>query len=131
MIPMDHGNGAREWTKGMERGNGVKFHEINNESVTITSYPIKIPFGVMKISDTKIVESFKEKPILQNVMNIGYYYFPKNKFNLLKKSDNLIDVLDKLIAKKLLRCFEHDKIHITINTLSELEYAEKNIKKIY
>ena len=31
----------------------------------------------------------------------------------------------------LLRCYKHEKIHITINTMSELEYAERNIKKVF
>lgn len=108
----------------------IDFHERQSESVTITSYPIKIPFGVMKLNKDKIVESFNEKPTLQNVMNIGYYYFPKSKFDVIKSSDNLISVIDDLIKQKLLRCFEHNQIHITINTLAELEYAEKNISEI-
>ena len=28
--------------------------------------------------------------------------------------------------KALFRCYKHEKIHITINTMSELEYAERN-----
>ena len=109
----------------------IDFHKIQSESVTITSYPITIPFGVMMLNKEKVVESFDEKPRLQHVMNIGYYYFPKSKFEIIINSDNLINVINKLIEQKLLRCFEHNKIHITINTLSELEYAEKNITEIF
>tara|TARA_B100000401_G_C52802756_1_gene719439 strand:+ start:667 stop:1347 length:681 start_codon:yes stop_codon:yes gene_type:complete len=109
----------------------ISFQKTEGNLVTITSYPITIPFGVMKLNENKIVESFNEKPTLQSVMNIGYYYFPKNQFDLIKSNDDLIDVINKLIEKKLLRCFEHNQIHITINTLSELEYAEKNITQIF
>ena len=109
----------------------IKFHKKKSNSVTITSYPISIPFGVMKISKTKVVQSFEEKPTLDKVMNIGYYYFPNNQFNIIKKGKSMINIINSLISKKLLRCYEHKRIHITINTISELEYAEKNIKQIF
>ena len=108
----------------------INFHNTKESSVTISSYPITIPFGVMSVNDDNIVESFNEKPRLESVMNIGYFYFPKNKFSQFNNCADLLDVINNLIDKKLLRCFEHNNIHITINTISELEYAEKNIKKI-
>jgi len=108
----------------------IEFHKKKSDSVTITSYPISIPFGVMKIDNKNYVESFEEKPTLTEVMNIGYYYFPNNKFDLIKKKKSIIDILKHLISKRLLRCYKHKKIHITVNTISELEYAEKDIKKI-
>ena len=55
----------------------------------------------------------------------------KNKFSIFKEAKSLVDVYNTLVSKSLLRCYKHTKIHITINTISELGYAERNIKKVF
>ena len=109
----------------------IDFHDKKPEGVTITSYPISIPFGVLKTGPKDIVLKFEEKPILDEVMNIGYCIFSKDNFSIFKTSDSLVDVFNTLILKSKLRCYKHTNIHITINTISELEYAEENIKKVF
>ncbi len=98
---------------------------------TITSYPINIPFGVMKINKKGIVNSFVEKPILNEVMNIGYFYFTKETHKIIKQNKSLIEVIKYLIKLKKLKSYMHKGIHITINTVAELEYANKNITKVF
>ena len=109
----------------------IAFHEKKPDGVTITSYPISIPFGVMRTDSKDVVLEFEEKPVLTGVMNIGYCIFPKHNFDIFKKAKDLVAVFNMLVSKKQLRCHTHEGIHITINTTTELEYAEKNIKKIY
>ena len=109
----------------------IDFHKKKSDGVTITSYPISIPFGVLKTGPKDIVLKFEEKPVLDEVMNIGYCIFPKNNFGIFKNSKSLVDVFNTLVSEGLLRCYKHKKIHITVNTMSELEYAERNIKKVF
>jgi len=109
----------------------VKFHRKNSESVTISSFPIMIPFGVMEVDENNNVKSFNEKPILQNVMNIGYYYFNKEDYGMIDRNNGVIELLNLLIKSQSLKCYKHNGIHITINTLAELEIANENIKKIF
>ena len=109
----------------------TKFHHKDLNSVTITSYPINIPFGVMKINKNNMVQSFVEKPMLDDVMNIGYFYISKSLFNDFYKYNSFEEVLVNLAKKKKLKCYQHKGIHITINTIKELEYANENIKKIF
>ena len=109
----------------------VKFHRKNSESVTISSFPIMIPFGVMEVDENNNVKSFNEKPILQNVMNIGYYYFNKEDHDMIERNNGIIELLNLLIKSQSLKCYKHNGIHITINTLAELEIANENIKKIF
>ena len=109
----------------------VKFHRKNSESVTISSFPIMIPFGVMEVDENNNVKSFNEKPILQNVMNIGYYYFNKEDYGMIDRNNGIIELLNLLIKSQSLKCYKHNGIHITINTLAELETANENIKKIF
>ena len=64
-------------------------------------------------------------------MNIGYYYFAKKFHKIILKQRDLVGLINTLIKNKQLTCYEHDGIHITINTIAELEYANRNVTKIY
>jgi glucose-1-phosphate cytidylyltransferase len=108
----------------------ISFHKKHPENIVMTSYPIKIPFGVLTIDNNKTVYSFHEKPILKEVMNIGYYYVPSMFIESIHKHTNFVNFIESTIKKKVLKCYEHKKLHITINTLAELENARENIKKM-
>ena len=41
------------------------------------------------------------------------------------------DMLTNLADNRLLKCYVHKGIHITINTIAELQNANENIKKLY
>ncbi|MBT3549240.1 MAG: nucleotidyltransferase family protein [Gammaproteobacteria bacterium] len=107
-----------------------EYHKLQSNISTVTSFPISIPFGVMSLDDDNYVKSFIEKPVLKDVMNIGYFYFSKVHHNLFFKHNSFIEVLDDLCNQKELKCYNHAGIHITINTIQELEYANANISKI-
>ena len=109
----------------------ITFYQKNHDSVIISSYPIAIPFGVMKIGENNQVLNFKEKPVLEEVMNIGNYYIPSKFKDSLLKHNNLLSLIDSLVKENDLKCYQHKGIHITINTLAELNNAEENIKKIF
>jgi Nucleoside-diphosphate-sugar pyrophosphorylase involved in lipopolysaccharide biosynthesis/translation initiation factor 2B, gamma/epsilon subunits (eIF-2Bgamma/eIF-2Bepsilon) len=108
----------------------IRFHERNPNDVIMTSYPITIPFGVLTLDDNKMVSSFHEKPILKEVMNIGYYYIPSIFIKSIHSHTDFVEFIESIIKKKSLKCYEHKKLHITINTLAELENARENIKKM-
>ena len=40
----------------------MKFHEKSIDKVTISSYPLTVPFGVMNVNSDNLVEEFNEKP---------------------------------------------------------------------
>lgn len=108
-----------------------EFHEKAPSLLTISAYPIKIPFGVMSMNSDNTVTSFEEKPVLSQIMNIGFFYVSKNLYTLFDQYESLEKMLFKLSKKKSLKCFLHKGIHITINTVAELNYANENIKKLY
>ena len=108
----------------------ISFHKKNPDNIIMTSFPITIPFGVLTLDAKKTVSSFREKPVLKEVMNIGYYYVPSIFIKSIHKHKNFVKFIESIIKKKALKCYEHNKLHITINTLSELENARENIKKM-
>ena len=63
-------------------------------------------------------------------MNIGYYYLPRKNNSFINEQKNLLSLIDILIKNSQLKCYQHNGIHITINTIAELNYAEDNIEKI-
>ena len=109
----------------------IKFHDKDRNKVTISSYPIKIPFGVMEVDQNNSVIKFEEKPVLEKVMNIGYYYLPYEFKKYMNNQKNLLSYIDTLIENNQLNCYRHEGIHITINTIAELNDAEENIEKIF
>lgn len=109
----------------------IKYHNDSPDKVTVTSYAVSIPFGLMELSKNGLVKSFKEKPILKDSINIGYFYFDIAMRGIINKNRKLVSLLEYLVKNKRLKAYQHDGIHITINTLAELEYARKNISKIY
>ena len=109
----------------------INFHGMHEKNITISSYPISIPFGVMTIDKDDNVKKFEEKPVLSEVMNIGYYYIPSSFCDYLMSHDHLLSLIDSLIRDNLLKCYQHQGIHITINTIAELNNAEDNIEKIF
>jgi glucose-1-phosphate cytidylyltransferase len=109
----------------------IRYHKEEPNCVTVTSYPVSIPFGLMEINEKGVVKSFKEKPILNDSINIGYFYFNNSMRDLINRKKKLISVINQLVQDKHLRAYKHKGIHITINTLAELDYAKENISKIY
>ena len=93
----------------------------------LCSYQLKQNFGIIEKNDKNLVISFNEKPEYPGSINIGYFIFNKKIFKHTHSVNNWLDLINILIEKKQLYSYEHDGIHITINTLNELALAEKSI----
>ena len=104
-----------------------EFHKSHSRIATVCSYQLKQNFGIIKKNDENLVISFNEKPEYPGSINIGYFIFDKKIFKHIHSVNNWLDLINILIEKKQLFSYEHDGIHITINTLNELALAEKSI----
>ena len=85
----------------------------------------------MTVDENHLVKKFEEKPTLNKVMNIGYYYLSTKHNTIMHEQKDLLSFIDALINNNQLKCYQHKGIHITINTIAELSYAEDNIEKIF
>ena len=104
------------------------FLKKNRNKIILTIYRPEIKFGIVSLGKKNIVNNFQEKPKLNLWINIGYIYMPKIMINSLKKSNDFVKFLQKEIKKKNVVFFKHSDLHITVNTLSELDEAKKSIK---
>ena len=106
----------------------IKFYLKNVKKILVTSYQLKLSFGIMNILKNNDVLDFKEKPSLDIWYNVGYLIFSSDNFFLFKKFKKFQELLKFLSKKNLMRAYKHSGNHITVNTVAELEMAKKHIK---
>jgi len=108
----------------------IMHHRSSSKQITMTVWPLKSPYGLVEIDENETVESFAEKPTLDKWINIGYFYVNNNYRQMIFDNDSFENFLLKSAENKFINAYKHYGFHITVNTLSELEDAQKNIKKI-
>jgi len=109
----------------------IEFHNSRKEKATITVWPMRSQFGLVDIDTEGKVLTFDEKPALNKWINIGYFYFEHKAISMMKGFDRFEDFLQFLAVEGELNAYKHNGIHITVNTMKELEEAEDNISKIF
>jgi glucose-1-phosphate cytidylyltransferase len=107
----------------------IDYHHSHPAPMTITTYPLQSQFGVLEIEASGRVRSFVEKPVLDKWINIGYYYFARESFDYLFNYNNFAHFLKDVTSKGLMYGFKHSGIHITVNTITELQDAQRNITR--
>jgi NDP-sugar pyrophosphorylase family protein len=109
----------------------IAFHNAGSNEATMTVFPLETQFGLVDISNKDKVIGFKEKPRLDKWINIGYFCYEKSVLDCVSGYKSHEEFLAGITNKGILTAFRHEGIHFTINTLGELEEAEKKIKELY
>jgi NDP-sugar pyrophosphorylase family protein len=99
-------------------------HRKNRALVTITTYRLHSPFGIVEIHDDGRVSSFAEKPVLPHWINIGFMLCEPTGLKLLSHGSDLPGWLSKLASEKSLFAYRHEGRHLTINTEKDRVNAE-------
>ena len=110
--------------------NYLKIYKKNKKAI-IACKNINSQFGHLKLQGNNII-SFKEKPLMEEPINIGYYFFSKTLFNkYFKKNYELEDKFIKsLIRNKKIVAFKHKGFFFNIDRKKDLDNIKKNYKKI-
>ena len=108
----------------------IYHHRKSAKDVTMTVWPLKISYGLVGIAENGTVGSFFEKPTLDKWVNIGYFYINIQYIDFIFHHNSFESFLLDAACKKYINAYKHQGLHITINTLSELEDAQSNIKNI-
>jgi len=106
-----------------------QFHSKHAKMASISLLPFKSQFGLVEIDSDDNVTSFREKPTLEQWINIGNFYFDKEIFSLMDGYASFASFLEFLGFNNLIKGYQHHGMHITVNNICELEDAEKNIHK--
>ncbi len=96
---------------------------------TVALYPLTSEFGLCKVDANNKVQSFTEKPTLDYWINIGYFFYQRSALGEMKKYATHAEYLAAACNNGLLQGYRHNGVHITVNTLRELEEAESNISR--
>ncbi len=109
-----------------------KFHRSHSEALTMTLWPLKSQFGLVEIDRDDNVTSFLEKPTLDKWVNIGSFYCEQSVFMNIKKFPTYLNFLESVGKNSELKIkgYRHNGVHITINTLQDLEVAEQEIYRL-
>tara|TARA_Y100001935_G_scaffold255654_1_gene270542 strand:- start:191 stop:883 length:693 start_codon:yes stop_codon:yes gene_type:complete len=108
----------------------INFHKQHSQPATISVWPLKTQFGLIETDSNDKVVSFKEKPTFDKWINIGYFYFDKDFMDFILQYSSFERFLEEVAKKGLISAYKHNGIHITVNTLRELDDAEDELNKI-
>ena len=105
------------------------YHSSHNLKATITVWPLVTSFGLVELDKNECVLQFREKPVLDHWINIGYFYYAKEVISWMDDFATYAEFLEFLGRQRKMMGFKHQGLHITVNSLHELKDAEKNIHK--
>ncbi len=106
-----------------------QFHFSHDAKATITLWPFKTSFGLFELDSDGNVINFHEKPTLNQSINIGYFYYEKEVLSWMKDISTYAEFLGFMATQRKGKGFVHHGVHLTVNTLRELEDAEQLIDK--
>ncbi len=104
-----------------------KYHYSHNLNATITLLPLKSQFGLVDLDGDNNIIKFQEKPTLDKWINIGSFYFDNKILSKMNEYSSYAEFLENMGASKIIKGYKHFGVHITVNTIHELEDAKKNI----
>ncbi len=106
----------------------INFNKVNKKLVSVSIFQNKSQFGLFQIDKYSNVIKYREKPILSDWINIGYFYLRSDSFKEFSKYRSFEKFILSFQKKNELNAFTHKGNHITVNTISELINAKENIK---
>jgi len=109
----------------------IDYHVANNPVATVAVANPRSPFGVISVDQDGLVLSFDEKPLLHSLLvSIGVYLFSNRILQYFPQMGPIEKMTFPLLAKeKLLRAYPINGTWLTVNTMKDLELAEKVLKK--
>lgn len=100
-------------------------HGSNYRWATMTLYPIKLQFGIVRQDTSNCAFEFLEKPVIGEWFNIGYTILEPQAMMMAEGASDMVDYWRHLTASRQLYCYRHKGKHVTVNTEHEREEAEE------
>jgi len=110
----------------------LKLHIRSRCYATGVGMIMRSQYGHYTINKNKLVIEINEKPIIKDLVNIGYFFFKKESiqyFYKYKKLDLENGIIKKLIKKEKVQIYEHKKFWKSVDTLKDLIELRKFLKK--
>lgn len=104
----------------------LKTHEVGGLQATVTLARPTSRFGIAQLSDEGLVTGFREKPVLDELVSIGFFVFERSVLDFLDDTEALEEKpLAHLAASNQLRGYIHNGFWQPIDTYRELLAMQK------
>jgi len=104
----------------------VEHHEKHGKLATITTTQLRSRFGVVETDENGLVTAFREKPLVSDLVNIGYFIFEPGVFEYLENDATVLEdrPMRDLARKGEIAAFVHSGFWQPMDT--QREYQELN-----
>ncbi|MBS3066058.1 NTP transferase domain-containing protein [Candidatus Pacearchaeota archaeon] len=105
----------------------VEFYNSKNKIAMLTAIRPQNPFGILELDEeTSEIKDFKEKPLMNEWINGGYFIFNKKIFNYFGEGDELEkEIFEKLVKDKQIVAYKHRGFWKSMNNLKD--YKDLNL----
>jgi glucose-1-phosphate cytidylyltransferase len=106
----------------------LEFHNSKEKMATITGIHPRTKYGVVEVDENNLVSSFREKPVLGDLINGGFMVFQKEIFSEINEDCMLVEkTLPYLATKNQLSFYKHEGFWHCMDTHKDFE----NLNKIW
>ncbi len=100
---------------------------------TIALTPMRSPYGIVHVDHEGFITEFREKPLLDYLINAGIYAFTKDIFKYLpNKGDIEVTAFPKLANEKRIRGIIYRDVYWkSVDTVKDVEEVERIITEVY
>lgn len=103
----------------------VKFHKKMKTIGTITGVHPRSRYGLLSVNNNCLALNLTEKPILQERINGGFMIFRRSFFEYLRKGEYEHPALKRLIEKKQLSVYSHNRFWHSMDTYPDVDNLNK------
>lgn len=111
----------------------LQYHKQMDRLATVTGVDYRSQYGILTVR-SGVATAFKEKPLLNLIVNAGFFAFNKSVFQYVsddKRASIESTLLKKLTAIDELAVYKHDGYWVGIDTYKDLLNAQHNFHKIF
>jgi len=103
----------------------IEFHQKAGKIATITGAHPSSKYGLVETNVDKLVTAFRQKPRLEEYINIGFMVFEKKIFDYLGEDRIIEDVFLDLAKDKQIVMYRHDGFFHAMDTYKDYEDLNK------
>lgn len=103
----------------------LAFHKKQKTLGTITGIHPRSKYGLLTIGKNNVIDSFIEKPVLNEWVNGGFMIFNRKVINYFQKDEMEHEALKRLIKEKQLSIYIHNGFWHSMDTYADVESLNK------
>ncbi|MEK6874470.1 MAG: sugar phosphate nucleotidyltransferase [Nanoarchaeota archaeon] len=105
----------------------IAYHKKMGKVATITGLHLRSKYGIVRVKDDGLVYEFKEKPVMNDLINGGFMVMNKKIFNYLDlKKDCMLEEVFPILAKENeLALYKHNGFFFAVDTQRDFEELNK------